>query len=185
MHIGIPPPKVLAEGNSREAFAIYSVADPGGSKIRTASLRREISMPNISPEERDKISPVWDMSQERAFIENLLGQRFNFFLIFFSLVVAGALNARSQVHFSIVLILGAIICWLLAFTLFRSQQKLDLILAELFADQTHPASIIDKKAGGLSMRRLIGYVIPLICCIALTLGTILALCGTLRAGILP
>ena len=35
----------------------------------------------------------WDMSQERAFLENLLSQRFNFFLVFFSLVVAGVLAA--------------------------------------------------------------------------------------------
>jgi len=142
-------------------------------------------MPNIVPEERDKLPPVWDMSQERAFMENLLGQRFNFFLIFFSLVIAGALNARSQVHLNIVLPLGNLICWLLSLVLFRSQRKLDLILKKLLADETHPASIIDMGANGISMRKLIGYVIPIICCSALTVGTILALCGRLSVAVRP
>lgn len=56
----------------------------------------------LSAELRDKTSPVWDMSQERAFIENLLGQRFNFFLVFFSLTVAGSVNAKAQIHLQII-----------------------------------------------------------------------------------
>ena len=45
--------------------------------------------------ERDEKPPVWDMSQERAFIETLLNQRFNFFLAFFSLVIVGAWGAGA------------------------------------------------------------------------------------------
>jgi len=128
---------------------------------------------------RDKTGPVWDMSQERAFIETLLGQRFNFFVVFFSLVLGGALNARTQFHFELILTLGTLICWLMARTLFRSQYKLDLILDDLFLhDASHPASIINKRAnsrkvilGRKSMRRVIGYWIPCICCLALFIAT--------------
>jgi predicted HTH transcriptional regulator len=31
---------------------------------------------------RDRASPVWDMSQERVFLESLMNQRFNFFVFF-------------------------------------------------------------------------------------------------------
>ena len=82
----------------------------------------------LTAEYRDRTSPVWDMSQERVFIETLLNQRFNFFLIFFSLVLAGAINAKEQLHFQLVLSLGTVICFLFASVLRRSQQKLDLII---------------------------------------------------------
>ncbi len=117
----------------------------------------------------------WDMSNERAFIENLLSQRFNFFLVFFTLVVAGSLSAKTQVHLQIVLTFGAVICWLLSLTLFRSQEKLDLILADLFHDESHPAKVINDRAKGRSRRRIVGYYIPILCCLFLTGGALLSI----------
>lgn len=125
---------------------------------------------------------MWDMSQERAFIENLLGQRVNFFLLLFSLVIAGAISSKNQQHLIIVLVLGAIICWLLALTIFRSQQKLDLILDELMKNEEHPVAIIDKKAKGISMRRIIGYIVPISCSISLTIGALLSWANILNAS---
>ena len=49
-----------------------------------------------------------DLSQEREFMENLLNQRFNFLLVFFSLVIAGALAARSHDQAVLVLQVGAV-----------------------------------------------------------------------------
>ncbi len=139
----------------------------------------------IPASKRDGDSPVWDMSQERAFIENLLGQRFNFFLIFFSLVVAGALNAKSQLHFQIVLTIGGIICGLFAQVLARSQQKLDLILDDLFQDSTHPARIIDDRAKPKrGKRKIIGILIPQICVSVLVMGAIFAWFGLLKCAAL-
>ena len=100
----------------------------------------------ISAADRDKASPVWDMSQERAFIENLLARRFNFFLVFFSIVMAGSVNAKTQLHLQLVLGIGSTICVLFAMVLARSQEKLDLILQDLFQDDSHPARIIDQRA---------------------------------------
>lgn len=130
---------------------------------------------------RDKPSPVWDMSQERVFIENLLNQRFNFFLVVFSLVLAGAINSKIQLHLQIVLTLGAVVTTLFAAVIGRSQEKLDLILTDLFSDPSHPAAIIDKRAKkGGSQRRLIGIWIPRICCGLLITGAALAWFCVLR-----
>jgi len=124
--------------------------------------------------ERDKSSPVWDMSQERVFIETLLNQRFNFFLVFFSLVLAGAVNAKESMHFKLILSLGATVTFAFAAVLRRSQEKLDLILDDLKTDETHPIRIIDKRAKGRSMRRVIGIWIPTFCVSVLVLAAILA-----------
>ncbi len=117
----------------------------------------------------------WDMSQERVFVENLLVQRFNFFLIFFSIVVTGSLSTESSLNFKIILFLGAIICWLLSVTIIRAQTKFDLIFDELLKDDKHPISIIDKRCPKKgSARRLIGYIIPILCASTLTIEAILA-----------
>lgn len=111
----------------------------------------------ISAADRDKVSPVWDMSQERVFIENLLARRFNFFLVFFSIVLAGSMNVKTQAQLQIVLGIGSIICVLFAMVLARSQEKLDLILQDLFSDESHPATIIDRRdSKGGSRRRYLG-----------------------------
>ena len=113
------------------------------------------------------VSPRWDISQERAFTETLLGQRFNYFLIFFSLVVAGAVNAKDAVTQALVLSMGAAICFCLMLTIYRAQQKLDLIIGVLMKDSEHPVSVIDGLAKGPSRRRLIGYYIPAFCSVML------------------
>jgi hypothetical protein len=137
-------------------------------------------MPNISAEERDKTGPVWDMSQERAFIETIVGQRFNFFMVFFSLVVAGGINARDDYLLQcLVFTVGAIALAMLSSVLARAQYKLDLILSLLFQDPTHPATIINERARGGSRRKLIGYVLPRVCLFSLTVLTVLAWLGYL------
>lgn len=123
----------------------------------------------------------WDMSQERKFMENLLSQRFNFFLVTFALVVTGAVNCRLQIHLRLVLTIGAFLALGLVAVLWRSQEKLDLILTKLISDESHPVSIIDKLAIGKSRRALIGRVIPAFCCIVLFLGAVLAWFDVLRA----
>jgi len=124
---------------------------------------------------RDKTSPVWDMSQERVFIENLLNQRFNFFLVVFSVVLAGSINSKAQLQMQIILSIGAIITCLLSTVLGRSQEKLDLVLADLFSDPSHPAAIINKRAKeGGRRRRLVGKWIPRLCCAILIIGAVLA-----------
>jgi hypothetical protein len=121
------------------------------------------------------VSPRWDISQERAFMETLLGQRFNFLLVFFSLVMAGAVNSRESPFIQAsVLSMGAIICFCLMLTINRSQQKLDLIIAIIMEDPHHPVTVINALAKGPSRRRLIGYYVPAFCFVALASWALLA-----------
>lgn len=124
-------------------------------------------------------TPPWRLSDERSFIENLLCTRFNFLLVFFSLVVAGALAASDPLHFKSVLVVGAVITIPFAGTIMRAQAKLDILLPEIFKDEKHPARFADDKCRGPSMRRWIGYWIPAICSLALLVGAILALFGVI------
>jgi hypothetical protein len=128
--------------------------------------------------DRNLHSSSWDMSQERAFIENLLSQRFNYFMLFYSITIAGFVGAKNPIYAQIILTIGAIITALFASVLKRSQQKLDIILEDLFNDENHPAKIIDKIAGGSkgSRRRYIGVLIPTICYWTLTIGAIVHFC---------
>jgi len=147
------------------------------------SINTDESHQRLTASERDKTPPVWDMSQERAFIENLLGQRFNFFLVFFSIVMAGSVNAKTQLQLQLLLGIGVVICVLFASVLRRSQEKLDIILNDLFTDETHPAKIVDMRARPCgSRRRIIGILIPRICCGILILGFVFSIIGVLKVA---
>ncbi|MFH1051719.1 MAG: hypothetical protein V1779_12425 [bacterium] len=117
------------------------------------------------------------MSQERAFMENLLSQRFNYFLLFFSIIVIGFSNTyiEKPILAQIIVFLGSIVIFLLALTLKRSQCKLDLILEKLLKDPNHPVKIINDLAGKGSRRKLIGIWIPTICYLILFASTIVHL----------
>ena len=125
----------------------------------------------------------WSMSDERAFMENLLCSRFNFFLVFFTLVIAAAVSTSNAGHFKIVLTLGTAISIPFALTIARAQRKLDIALDNhLFKTPGHPAKILNEECRGPSMRKWIGYWIPLACCTALGVGAILAWAGCLAPG---
>jgi hypothetical protein len=134
-------------------------------------------------EETPKIEPArdpWSMSDERAFMEKLLCSRFNFFLVFFSLVINAAVSTTDARYFKIVLTLGTVIGIPFALTIARTQGKLDIALNDhLFKTDRHPAKILNDKCPGPSMRQWIGYWIPLACCAALVVGAILAWAGCL------
>jgi len=148
-----------------------------GKKI---SQNKEISISSVPQNS-------WSMSQERKFIENLLCQRFNFFIVFYSIIIAGSLTSKSQTHLVVILTLGSVILTFFATTLFRVQHKLDLILTEIFEIPTHPATEIKNLAENTetmpwyarfiasgSRRKFIGYIIPAFCVFSLILGAVLA-----------
>ncbi len=104
--------------------------------------RRKVSMPNILQEERDRAGPVWDMSQERQLMELLVGQRFNFFVVFFSVVIAGALDATSPFRMQLILTIGSVVAIILTVAIHRASDRLHVTLEELRKDSTHPYSIV-------------------------------------------
>jgi len=128
---------------------------------------------------------TWDMSDEREFMENLLCQRFNFFLLLYGLVVAGAVSARTQSHLIVILAMGALITLFLGFTIYRANFKLALIINELGKDKAHPVAVIEAEARRhrclalFSVRWVVGWFVPLICFLSLAAGCLLALVGLL------
>ena len=124
---------------------------------------------------------MWDMNNERVFMENLLCTRFNFFLVFFSLVIGGALSTVNPDHVKMVLSVGALISVPFAGTIARSQQKLNIILNDYLFHEEGPVKTINDacKGKGIGMRNCIGYWIPLICCSLLIAGAFSAWKGWL------
>jgi hypothetical protein len=129
--------------------------------------------------EKQTASNAWTMSQERVFLENALTARFTVFIVFFALVVAGALISASAAHFKIVLCLGTIISVPLALSVAQTQARLDIVLDELVDEKGHPLRLIERRFRGQPVRQWIGYWIPLLCCFVLAVGAILALAGAL------
>ncbi|MGQ0805137.1 MAG: hypothetical protein ACT4PI_14905 [Actinomycetota bacterium] len=125
---------------------------------------------------------VWGWSAERAYIEPLLNQRFHFFLLTFSLVIAGAMQARSQVHLTIVLGLGATVTSMLFLVLRHTQKKVDRTIDEVHKEPNHPAAIVNEAIRGKSRKRFIGFWIPGFCVIALWAGFFLAAFDVLEAA---
>src|SRR6266487_4590644 len=120
----------------------------------------------------------WDMSQERAFIENLLSQRFNFFLVVFTVVLAGAATANTQTKQTGILVLGFLLCFLIALTIYRIYAKLDETLKILHETKSHPVAIIGEKIngrglkGGFEANSFIGIYIPVLSTVILGIAAL-------------
>jgi len=117
----------------------------------------------------DEVNPNWDLSRERSVAENNLNQRLALFLIVFLIVFIGAVNTSKKFFFLSLLFIGVLICWILAYTIIRSTKKINRINKELYSADNQ-ARRIDKKTGGRSSRWLLGYFVPICCCILLTMG---------------
>ncbi|WP_374381561.1 hypothetical protein [Dongia sp.] len=130
----------------------------------------------------------WTMSDEREFMENLLNERFNFYLVVYGAVVVSAGTVESWFAKMIILIVGAILLALLLLTIGRAQVKLDYIIGELCATKTavrlghcHPVAVIDERARHSKTfprgrRRLVGFYIPAFCFVTVYLAAAFASC---------
>jgi hypothetical protein len=130
----------------------------------------------------------WDMSQEHQFIENLLSQRFNFFLVIFTVVLTGAATANTQSKQTAILVLGFFLCFLVALTVYRIYAKLILILQMLRKTKSHPVAIIGEEIkqqrgfkGGFPANPLVGFYIPALCVLILGIAALLSWCDWLNA----
>jgi hypothetical protein len=132
----------------------------------------------------------WTLSEERVFIENLLCQRLNFMLVFYSLVITGACATDSCRNFRAAFLVGAIICSLLSLSIARTQVKLELILLWIREQREHPATLTDQRVRsavpkgikwlvGKSGRKIVGYWIPIACAMSMWAALILACTGYL------
>ena len=143
----------------------------------------------IPRQTRDRALPVWDMSQERIFLESLMNQRFSFFVVLFSVVIAGAANAKSQRFLQLILSFGFVVELLIWSLIYRAQFKLNLIVKYLESDLSHPMTIIDDivKAEAKGIRHIfmcpwirmhmMGSIAPSICSCILLAGAIASWAG--------
>lgn len=126
-------------------------------------------------------SPEWSIYQEREFIENLLCQRFNFFILLFSLIMtSGAtVNSSSMLLFNIIIISGVFLCSCVWLTIVRIYSKLDSILRIIYKyETTKMFKIIQKEArrykySFVNVNIFIGFYIPLACIATLIMMGIL------------
>ena len=122
----------------------------------------------------------WDIYKERAFIENLLCQRFNFSILSFALIVTASATVNTTTLYNIILTSGIIICTLLFFTIYRIYTKLDIALKYIYEnDKDSIFHEIQKRTHEYplnfkNMNRLIGVFIPIACVLTLV---ILLCCG--------
>jgi len=129
-------------------------------------------------------SPHWDISQERAFVENLLGQQLNFMIVFFTVVIGAAINSQEKPLIqAIIMFVGAPIVVLLSSVIMRTQEKLDIILNLIWTtDPEHPSCVTNRLSRPKgSRRKVIGYYIPSICSTVVLCALLYA---TIRTAIL-
>jgi Na+/glutamate symporter len=121
---------------------------------------------------KSRPTPEWNMSQEREFMENLLCQRFNFFLVLYSLTIAGAFNASTSINMVILLLLGFVVCCLVACTVYRAHVKHHWIMQRFYKGDygnEHPIKVVNDAMiekgwkAGRSVSKLVGIVVPLGC----------------------
>ena len=132
----------------------------------------------LTPKTRDELSPVWDMSQERVLALTLINQRFNFLLIFFSVIVGGAINAKDSGKSALILALGTVIAWFMILAIVLAQKRLRVITMILGQDETHPYAIVTKESGQrIGIQQILSFIVAPLCGFILTVGALLALGG--------
>ena len=112
----------------------------------------------------------WDMYQERAFMENLFCQRFNFFILTYALIITSSVTVTEQIMSKLILFSGLILCIMMWMTLYRIYVKLDIILIHLHHDKNNDVfTTVDRYIAGLPvykklipMNSLIGIYIPVL-----------------------
>jgi hypothetical protein len=107
-------------------------------------------------------------------------------LVVFSIILAGAGSANTKESLIGILATGSVICFLLAFTVYRVHIKHHWIVRALYLVKGHAVSVnnasIQKKLKLFSVSRTIGIYIPTFCCLVLIAGVVLALLDILKAS---
>jgi hypothetical protein len=124
-----------------------------------------------NPEDENK--PEWTMSDERAMLEKIVYHRFNFFMVLITVITTSILRAESKSSLKLALGTGLGLSILFLFSLWKNQRRLNAALGHLMERPEHPVAILDKVLGRDSSKGIIGYAIPLICIVFLSMANIL------------
>ncbi|NEV65430.1 hypothetical protein [Thiorhodococcus minor] len=112
-------------------------------------------------------SEDWSLSEERQFFENLYSQRFNFFIVVYSVVVAGVISAKEFEEKVFVLTTGAFLVFVVGLSLYRACHKLLIILTLLHRTKQHPVRKVGRIARrynwplSISVNHLTGVYLPI------------------------
>ena len=132
---------------------------------------------------KQKAFESWDLNQERIFLENLLQQRFNFFIVVFTLIMAGGTSANSISELNWLLMVGFFLCILLGLSVYRVFTKVDAVLRMIREIDDHVMHVVaieaEKRKWPFSFKvnDIIGYVIPLFCLLVIVIWFALANLG--------
>jgi uncharacterized membrane protein YkvI len=126
----------------------------------------------------------WTVEQEQEHMEDVTQRRFNFFLVFYAVVMAAALNTKRHDYQLIVLALGAIISILLALTVHRAHSRMVQCMKIIEKDPNHIKTITGKSAALIPVKGLIGWVIPTILWVSLLVLFILSYNGVIQPPVL-
>lgn len=136
--------------------------------------------------ERVPVTGAWSLSDERSHMETLLNQRLNFLLVFFGLILAGAMQAPSRSYFTGILLLGLVITVPLSLGVVRAHVKFDVALRRLLCQPGHPARWVDAQVSRRwGMRGLVGVGVPLVLVLVLWAATVAACLGYLSPPAAP
>lgn len=143
-------------------------------------------MPRVIPPPAENQTKVPDLNQERFFAETLLSQRVHFFIIFFVIVVTGAIIAAnfSNSYLVIILSIGTIISWGLTLTILRLSLRIRFINKKLGPEGINFVSAFLKLPF-----RILGWFsdifIPVVCSLLITSGLILSTSGYFDLKLVP
>ncbi len=143
-------------------------------------------MPRIIPPPKITEAKQSDLSQERFLAESLLSQRIHFFIIFFIIIVTGAILAYqfAKPYLVIILSIGTIISWGLTFTIVRLSLRIKFISKKLDSEVlTLAKSFLAIPLKILSW--ISDIFIPVVCSLLISSGLILSSTGFFDTKIIP
>jgi hypothetical protein len=117
---------------------------------------------------REDGNRLYDLADERSAIENLMNQRLGLFLVVFTIIIVGVVTTQKKIYFLSILFIGAVICWVLAYTIIRLAKKIGILAKEINSYAGSTSSKID-HGGGKTTRILLGYFVPIFCSTLLVL----------------
>jgi hypothetical protein len=124
-------------------------------------------------------------------MENLLQIRFNFLITVYVLFVTAFFMTADRESKLIIVILGLIIVFTMALTVYRIYIKVDIILQILYnLDENQVPLIVNKELSARNcihkfagVNHFIGYVIPAILIVSLLIGLFLIIFGIIPSSI--
>lgn len=129
----------------------------------------------------------WNFFNEREFMENLMCQRFNFLLVFYSIFVAAAASATSQDFFIAVMLMGSVLTLMIWLMIWRAFVKFRIAIRICYRLEFSAIDIVDeetklRKDRLFPVNDLLAIWIPMVCFLSLVAGAALGACGVLQVA---